>query len=42
MKNYTTPKVDIMELKLSDVIALSAEDIFAEFDDVVEAPESWF
>ncbi len=42
MKKYQTPSAKILELNISDVIALSAEDLFADFDDVVEAPDSWF
>ena len=42
MKNYTTPKAEIMELKLNDVITISAEDFLAEFDDTVVAPSTWF
>ena len=42
MKKYSTPEMKIMSLELKDVITLSAEDLFAEFDDVVTAPDSWF
>ena len=42
MKKYNTPSLEILEFKISDVITLSAEDLFAEFDDVINAPSTWF
>ena len=42
MKKYSSPKAEIMSLELKDVITLSAEDLFAEFDDVIKAPSTWF
>ena len=42
MKKYSTPELKIMTLELADVITISAEDLFAEFDDVVNAPSTWF
>ena len=42
MKNYNTPFAEIVELKIADVITLSAEDELAQYDDTANAPSSWF
>ena len=42
MKNYNTPSAEILELKVADVITLSADDALAEYDDTVNAPSGWF
>ncbi len=42
MKDYNTPKVNIVELHMADIITLSAPDDLADFDDTVSAPGTWF
>lgn len=42
MKTYITPKADLVELNAVDIIALSADDELAEYDDTVNAPSGWF
>lgn len=42
MKIYNTPNAEIVELKVADVITLSADDELAEYDDTVNAPSGWF
>ena len=42
MKFYNTPFAEIVELKVADVITLSAEDDLAQYDDCVQAPSGWF
>ena len=42
VKSYVTPKVELLELKIADIITLSAPDELAGYDDTVTAPDSWF
>ena len=42
MKFYNTPNAEIVELKVADVITLSADDDLAGYDDTVNAPSGWF
>ncbi len=42
MKKYESPIIKIDQFDLKDVITLSAFDPFADLDDVINAPSSWF
>ena len=42
MKFYNAPSAKIIELKLADIITLSAPDELAKDDDTAVAPDSWF
>ena len=42
MKTYNTPSAEIVEFNVADVIAISAPDDLADFDDTVVAPNTWF
>ena len=42
MKRYNSPIADIVELKIADIITLSAPDDLSNYDDTVTAPDDWF
>ena len=42
MKKYYSPEAKILELKLADIITISAYDEEAEYDDTAKAPATWF
>ena len=42
MKIYNTPSAEIVELNIADVITISAPDDLADYDDTVNAPNTWF
>ena len=42
MKIYNSPYAKVIELKVADVITLSAPDELAKDDDTAVAPDSWF
>ena len=42
MKKYNSPVAEIEMLQTSDAITLSAPDSYAKYDDVENAPDSWF
>lgn len=42
MKIYNTPSAEKIELKLADIITMSAPDELAKDDDTAVAPDSWF
>ena len=41
-KTYETPNVEIIAFTSADIITLSAPDVLAGNDDVVQAPGNWF
>ena len=42
MKKYNSPEVEVIEFQTSDIITFSAPDSMAKYDDVENAPDSWF
>ena len=42
MKKYNTPTAELTELEIKDVITFSIPDKNAQYDDVENAPDSWF